>query len=174
MTRLDGQSSFGASPELRPQSIPLCRRLAVPAWGIGRLSPVARRAVASRERAPSIAVSIRSSSRELPCWEHRDAPVVTTLRGTATIPLWCKFALENLVSVQLEAIQPAGSVCGVAASLATGSASARSLHWTPATSVWTSAIEGRAARPSMWATIGTGGLRLPKPPGIALMKCSIN
>ncbi len=82
---LDERSAVGANPSPPPQPIPLCIDRAVPAWGIGRLSPGARCAAVSRERAPSAAVSIASSSRRLPCWEHRDAPVVTTLRGTFTL-----------------------------------------------------------------------------------------
>ena len=85
LTRLGGQCVLGANPGLRPQPIPPCKDQAVSVSGTGRPPPGVQRAAVSRGQAPSIAVSTRFSSRELPCWEHRDAPVVTTLRGTSSV-----------------------------------------------------------------------------------------
>lgn len=79
------RSVVEANPISPPQPIPLWIDQAVPAWGMGRLSPAVQCAAVSRGRAPSTAVSIASSSRRLPCGEHRDAPVATTLRRTVTL-----------------------------------------------------------------------------------------
>ena len=85
LTRLGGQCVVAASPRLRPQPTPPCKDQAVSVSGTGRPPPGARRAAVNKGQAPSIAVSTRFSSRELPVGEHRDAPVVTTLRGTTSV-----------------------------------------------------------------------------------------
>ena len=86
LTRLFGQCAVAANPEFRPQPTPACKPQAVSVSGTGRLPPDVRRAAVNKGQAPSIAVLTRFSSRELPFGEHRDAPVVTTLRGTSSLP----------------------------------------------------------------------------------------
>lgn len=83
---LGDRASIGASPAPRPQPIPLCWGQAVPAWGIRLPFPAVRHAGASTRPAPSAGALKVSSSRCLQKREHRDAPVSTNLRGTATIP----------------------------------------------------------------------------------------